>query len=350
MDWADIADVIDDWHEKTAATSQHLRPIAAMVYADDVGYYRTADDPTIALYGAKTAQDAVLCKWAAAEAGPVRSEPLTLEELSGDAGWIKVAYSHSLRRAGELLNFFPGQYPGGIPNAPSPLAAMLTTGLLGAGLGYGAGKLVGGLLPERYGRKVRRTGAVVGGATAALPAAAWAATNHHNHHSILDGWPLDVPPVEPIEAPDISEWLKQSHDAFGSPPGKYLAGAFAAMEKEASSFAMDGSGDAHSLEVNINALGQTLWELGAPPQLAATTMGAMYAAQQMPDHEAQPGIVNGRQLGRLAANAAGDYMNGLLVGAVLNTVIGTPYPATAYGGANAALGLISEVVPKLFGR
>ena len=50
--------------------------------------------------------------------------------------WVKVAYSPTLHRAGELLNFFPGQYPGGVPNSPSPLAAMLTSGLLGAGLGW----------------------------------------------------------------------------------------------------------------------------------------------------------------------------------------------------------------------
>lgn len=339
MDWDDVPATMDNWFAKTAEASNTLQPVAAMVAsAEPIGYYRTADSPLIAILGGDS-RDLALAKRAVDAYYPVRPEPLTTDELQqADSGWIKVAHSHSLRRLGELTNFFPGQYPGGLPNAPSPLAAMLTTGLLGAGLGYGAGRLVGGLLPERYGRKLRRTGAVTGGAVAASPAALWGIANLANDHSLLDSWPLD--PAAGSD-PDLGELYK-----LGEHAGPRTKAAIEGCVKEASTFA-DRIGD--SLDVNINAVGHTLWDLGATPQLAATTMGALYAAQQLPDPDSRPGVVTGRQLGRLAANAAGDYMNGLVVGAVLNKIVGTPIPATTFGTANMTLGIISEVVPKLFG-
>lgn len=340
MDWDDVPETVEAWTEKTAATSQALRPVAAMLQpVEPIGYYRTAAEPLLALHG-PDGRDYALCKRAAEAVGPVRSEPLTLAELSDpNCGWVKVAHSHSLRRLGELTNFFPGQLLPGLPNAPSPLAAMLTTGLLGAGLGYGAGRLIGGLLPQRYGRKLRRTGAVLGGATAATPAALWGIANHANDHSLLDSWPLDQ---EAGSDPDLGELFKEGAEQQLGPRTR---AAIELAVKEASAFANNGQG----LDVNINAIGQTLWDLGASPQLTATTMGALYAAQQMPDPNSQAGIATGHQLGQLAANAAGDYMNGLVAGAVLNQIVGTPHPASMFGTANAVLGVISEVVPKLFG-
>lgn len=353
MDWADVPAVMDEWVEKVGETAQALKPLAAGISTDGaIGFYRTAEAPEIALYGEGASdRDFLFCKRAASAVGPLRAAPLTLDELSSpEGGWIKVAYSHGLRRAGELLNFFPGQYPGGIPNAPSPLAAMLTTGLVGAGLGYGAGRVVGGLLPERFGRKLRRAGAVTGGALAALPASAWAVANHANDHSILDAWPLDEPPTS--EA-DFSDLLKQSAEMFPEIPcGRLMKQAIDDMldegeEKIASNFSTLAP---NALEVNINEVGHTLWDLGASEDLVGTTLGALYAAQQLPDPRRRVGVVTGSQLGRLAANAAGDYMDGLLLGAALNVVVGTPIPATTFGAANATLGVLSDIVPKLFGR
>lgn len=345
MEWADVPAAIDDWSEKLRPVSLELRKIACEVSPrGEMGYYRKPDEPILAIYGHEAEpRDFVLCKWAAARVAPVRDTPLTLDEISSD-GWVKVAYSHSLRRLGELLNFFPGQIVDGVPNAPSPLAAALTTGLIGAGIGWGAGRAIGSLLPERYGRKLRRTGGVVGGALAASPALAWGAVNHANDHSILDSWPLNT---EAGADPEFADWLKQGMDELQPKPGPYTAAALALFEteKEASAFT-----PAPHLDVNINAIGQTLWDLGAPPNLTAMTMGSLYAARQLPDQNADPEVVTGSQLGQLAANAAGDYTQGLLVGAVLNHLVGTPYAASTYGGANAVLGIISEVVPKLFGR
>jgi hypothetical protein len=103
------------------------------------------------------------------------------------------------------------------------------------------------------------------------------------------------------------------------------------------------------LDVNINALGQTLYNQGASPNLAATTMSAMYAAQQLPDHRAAPGWATYGQLGQLAQNAASDYGKGMLAGGLINAAIGTPFAASSFGLGNVALGVIGAVVPKFFG-
>jgi hypothetical protein len=79
-------------------------------------------------------------------------------------------------------------------------------------------------------------------------------------------------------------------------------------------------------------------------------MGSLYAAQQLPDRMSRPGVATGHQLGQLAQNVGGDYVQGMLAGAVFNAAIGSPYQASTYGVGNAALGLIGAALPKLLGR
>jgi hypothetical protein len=103
-------------------------------------------------------------------------------------------------------------------------------------------------------------------------------------------------------------------------------------------------------DVHVNALGQTLWQNGASPQLTAGTMATMYAASQMPSERPMPGYVTADQLGSLAMNAAGNYGTGFLAGYAINKVIGTPYSAPQFGMGNAALGVLGAVIPKIFGQ
>jgi hypothetical protein len=339
MDWDEIGTVVDLWAEKLAALALDLRPKVAAVYtAAPLGYYADPETGAVALYLAGA--DPAGLRWAkqaaarAAGTGGVRAEPLTVTELAHpEARWVKLAYSPTLRRAGELLNFFPGQNPGGIPSAPSPLAAMLTSGLLGAGLGYSLGHVARHVLPEGYGRNLARSGAVLGGLAGALPGAVWAGVNRASGHGVTEGWPLrppagsepgpgdllaDVPLPEPAAI-----YAKSAFDTFGSDPG--------------------------ALRVNIDAVGRTLWDSGASPALAATTMGSLYAAQQLPDPAAVPGSVTGNQLGQLALQAGGHYVQGFAVGKLLNLVAGTPLAPPQIGAGAAALGLLSAAVPQLFG-
>lgn len=381
--WQDLPEAIDEWATTLDPTARELRKVAASVITDaDVGYYLDPFTARVGLYvpAGTDRADRALVKSAASRLGG-EVVFLSYQALADpDAAWVKVAYSPTLRRGGELLNFFPGQYPGGVPNHPSPAAAMLTSGLLGAGLGWAGGRVAKKVLPKGYGDKMPRTGLLLGAALGALPGAAWAGTNKlidrpWNDPAVLDG----ARGAEPIEYPSAIDGTNAAPDSMedaghnskllqdaassvrNSPVSRIKIGADLdavelsprcrhAIEKAADAFGhREREYEALPTDVNINALGQTLWDTGASPQLAGSTMGAMYAAQQMPDPRSRPGLVTGNQLGQLAANAVGDYARGRLAGFALNQIIGSPISSRTFGYGNAALGLIGAVVPKLFG-
>lgn len=384
MQWEDVPARLDDWLLTTAAPAHDVRRAASSVLTDaDIGYYFCPAREKVALYAVDaTVADKARCKAAAVRAvGRDSVQPLFLsyQDLSDpESSWVKVAYSPMLRNIGESLNFFPGQYPGGIPNHPSPIAAMLTSGLLGAGLGYAGGKLGERLLPNGYGRKLPRTGAMLGGLLGAAPGALWGVTNQsignsfndnsllagpaggepENYPGFVDGMNMLPQDENTVAVPtQLSDVVRQIHaSGFGKrgydellaivPLGQRYREA---VKVASATFGTPDRRDPSPLDVNINHLGQTLWETGASPALAASTMSAMYAAQQLPDPRSKPGWVTGGQLGQLAANAAGDYMKGTLVGLAINTAIGTPWSSPAFGAANATLGVLGAVVPKLFG-
>jgi len=385
MQWANIPETVDLWVSRVADLGFNLRKSAAdAITGSHVGYYVHPETLRIGIFAPLVADsDAKFVKKAVANV--TKTEPLFLsyQELADpDGAWVKVAYSPTLRRAGELLNFFPGQYPNGVPNNPSPVAAMLTSGLLGAGVGWGAGHLIGQFMPEGYGKKLGRTGMLLGGALGVAPGLMWGATNLVDHRNFNDpsllsppagseaiNYPTSVDGNNATQFPhasledkpqkileDVGHTLHQtrlprvkfSQDLEGIQLGKrYLA----AIEKVADTF---GTVPEHlgslPTDVNIDRLGRTLWDTGAPPNLAATTMAGMYAAQQLPDPRSKPGWVTGNQLGQLAANVAGDYTKGYLAGAAINTIIGTPFRNSSFGTTGAVLGVLGAVVPKLFGR
>lgn len=383
MHWEDVPHAVDRWVEKAAGPGFAVRQAAASVItASHVGYYLDPESGRVGVFAPlAAAPDAARVKAAASRAAGAAPFFLSYQALADPAGsWVKVAHSPALRRAGELTNFFPGQYPGGVPNSPSPLAAMLTSGLLGAGLGWGAGKLVGAVLPPGYGKKLSRTGLLLGGAAGAAPGLLWGATNKldgrpFNDPALLGGYPGDEPldyptamhganaPADPAAAPGdaaaavdrVARRLRESpvrRLKFGEDLAAVELGATyrAAVEKVADTFGVPEAALGRlPTDVNIDALGRTLWDAGASPALAASTMAGMYAAQQIPDPAARPGWATGNQLGRLAANAAGDYVRGRLAGAAINVVIGTPFRSSSFGTANAVLGVIGAVVPRLFG-
>lgn len=356
MHWEDVPDTVDRWHGACVLPSEELwAATRALPTLGDVGVYWSPDREQAAVFSREhSEQDEALVKAAIADAiGRVREEPLTLAELTQDP-WVKVAYSPALRGIGEALNFFPGQYPGGLPNRPSPIAAMLTTGLLGAGLGWGAGKILGGVLPRGWGGRLGRTGAVLGGAAGVAPGMLWAAANLASRRPLNDPGLLDTAP-DALPLPAAGPWTQGTNAlpsaATGSTTSQDLETVLRglqpmAMHKRGSTF----GGGPEVTDVHIDHLGRTLWNLGASPQLASTALGTVYAASQLPDPRQRPGLATGNQLGQLAMRAAGDYAKGYLGGAVLNTVIGTPLPASSYGGALAALGVISSVVGNMWGR
>ncbi len=358
--WSSVLDLVDEWLLKCAAPAINIRQEASqLLMLGDVGYYWSPQLEKAALFCrlSPTQQDIALAKSAAARAvGEDHVQDcLTFDDVASGQ-WVKVAQSPALRRAGEVLNFFPGKYPGGLPNAPSPLAATLTGGLVGAGLGYGAGYLAENVLPAGWtNKRLRNSLATLGGAVGSIPGAAWAYSANQRGKSVLDGSDFagSNSDARHIELP---AQLKAALDGFE------LGERYKTAVKIASETAYDTFGTppqdpdtGNPLAVNINQLGQTLWECEAPSQTMGSTMGAMYAAQQMPDPNAQPGFVTPHQTGLLGTmlGAAGGgmqgYATGWLVGKGLGLLTGLPdAQQNTLRQSGLALGIISSLVPKLF--
>jgi len=386
VQWEEVPEVADYMATLCREPARDVKRASANVYTiGHVGYHYCPYVGLAALHAGPdcTPADLACCKLALDAAVGHDNVRDPIDDVEAASGlWVKVAYSPIVRRIGEALNFFPGHYPGGIPNHASPLAAILTTALVGGGAGYLGGKLLKKIAPGRWGDKLPTTGLALGAGAGSLLASPYAIVNATQGNSVTDGSLLagspDDAPVEDPETPtgdeptavDVNKWLKK-HDPLrykdiGMPAFKrgcdllamiplgsmYKNACEAYLEKRAYGTlggpALAGLGPT-PLDVNVNSLGQLLWESGAGPQLTATTMGAVHAASRMNDANARPGWVTGHQLGQLAANAAGDYLTGLAVGGVLNATVGTPWRAPAFGAGTAALGFVGSVVPKLFG-
>jgi hypothetical protein len=363
MTWADVPERLDEWALCCAAPSADLKKTAADIYTrTSIGYYYQPDAEVVAVHAPQASEaDFLRCKSAACRAAGRDSVlPVPLPDDEAASGrWIKVAYSPTVRTVGELLNFFPGDHTG-IPNAPSPLAAMLTTALVGGGLGYGAGRLAENVLPLQKG-KARKSMGIGGALAGAALVAPWAIANvaDKGRSGLTDPSPFDggpEPKGDPHNYPlafssgDYGKSNKKAIDLDAVELGGQYKKAVATFVKTADTFGNFRPRPAPSaLDVNIDAMGRTLWDTGASPALAASTMSALYAAQQMPDPRAQQGMATGHQLGQLAMNAGKDYVTGALVGAALNRTLGLPITANQAGLGNLVLGLIGAAVPKLFG-
>lgn len=394
MDWDAVIPVALKDSERIAERVALLRGAAhSFVEEKAAAYFWDPATDRVGICARPNVDYAALLKIASVF-GPVRAVPISPEEISAsDSSLVKVGYSQALRSLGESLNFFPGHYPGGIPNHPSPLAAMLTSGLAGAGLGWGAGKLFEKILPEGYGNRLSRTGMILGGGLGAGLGGMWGVSNAargrpFNDNTLFQG-PVDpvapafsrgienIPAAEPEPFPGIREYLNNF-----APPSSPRHKMSADLDVELNplcagsidhfvklAFGTLGSKpqprESSPLDVNIGALGQTLWDVSAPPALTAATVGTLYAASQLPDARGQPGWATMGQLGQLAersggtyqqgsliglaTNAVADYLTGTIGGVAANTLVGTPYKATTYGAINAGLGMLGRVIGSLWG-
>jgi len=137
MHWEQVPEILDLWTDRVEKLGFDLRQVTTnVITGSHVGYYVHPDSLRIGIFAPLAADfDTQRVKKAAHSVSGEEPLFLSYQQLADPNGkWVKVAHSSTLRRAGELLNFFPGQYADGVPNHPSPLAAMLTSGVVGAGL------------------------------------------------------------------------------------------------------------------------------------------------------------------------------------------------------------------------
>lgn len=357
--WSDVPDTVDDWSARALPVAQALRQAAGARFTTvPVFYYWSPAQNKVAadVPASATAVDRlVVADVLSASPVPVCSRP-PRRFVPGE--WVKVAYSPFVRQVGERLNFFDN--PDMIFNAPSPLAASLTSAVIGAGLGYGLGWLGENILPQDPARRgrLRKTMTLVGAGLGSMAGVPWALANVMTGRSLNDPSLLQEPAGN--ERTDLRK--------FYPPPNEDLIRNMSprAVERELAVLLHKDSADKQAsltwatqlpsapsrptpFDVNVDAMGRTLWQAGASPNLATATMGVLNAARTMPDPQAPQGFVTGHQFGQLAANAGKDYITGVLVGAVLNQATGIPITPTQAGAGNVVLGLIRSTLPKLFG-
>lgn len=251
--------------------------------------------------------------------------------------WVKVAMAP--RGIGEMLQFLPAQYLKGIPSAPSPLAATLATGLLGAGLGYGAGWLGEKLMPDDWQRgRLRKNLAIAGGLAGALPGMMWAGVNHANGRSILDSWPNgDAPPV-PVPAwynradYQVPEHVKQAMDGLSSRTS------------------MLGGPD-----IQVDKFNNVVWNdpyvaSQLTPQMQAAATGIMTGAAHLAGGGQTAKLISPMDVARFSLGMGSGYLSGAMLGSVAGKMLGAPpHVQDTLKQTGLFAGLLVNLVPKVFG-
>ena len=341
----DFPTAIDLLVEKCATPAKVLRASLADLYTEsDLSVYWNPAQEKAALYARPVLipEEYVWGVEALVEkvgADHVQLEPLTGEDLQD--WWVKVAHSPTLRRTGELLQFLPSKDIPGFGGRP--IASSIASGLLGAGLGYGAGWLGEKFLPNwvqgeegEMRKRLARAGGLGGLAFGALPGFInWNTGRSFNDPTLWQGFPEDG-----FERSILGGRYKQAVSAF--------------VTKQADT-GLATSANSNQPVIRTDALGRVLWGAGADPQITAMTMGAVYGAGQLPDPQMHSGVVTPHQMGLLGTmmGAAGGgikgYMTGRAVGYGLGLLTGMPEGTQqALGRTGATLGVLNTLVPRLF--
>jgi len=349
----DFPGCIDTLVEKSAEAAVHLRQAVSSLYTKtDIGVYWNPAWEKAALYVRPEVDeqefnwclDAITEKMGSAH---VRTEPLTPDDLRD--WWVKVAYSPTLRRMAEVLQFLPSKDIPGFGGRP--IASTIASGLLGAGIGYGGGALLDKMTPRALrGEKGRMKyiGMGLGGAAGAGMGSIPGFINQSDGRDFNDNTLWSGFPEDGFETDLVGSSYKAASERF--------------VEKMAYqvhpggiSSTMGGPSFAQSPLIRTDELGNVLWGSRANPQTTAMTMGMVYGANRMPDRRSRPGRVTPHQTGLMgmAMGAAGGgmkgYATGYIVGKGLGLLTGMPQGTqNKLKQSGMALGIINSLVPRLF--
>lgn len=258
------------------------------------------------------------------------------------AAWEKD--SNATRKFFESINLLPGNYPGGIPNNPSPLKSMLVGGLAGAGLGYGLGWAGEKILPDKWKRdRLRWTLAMLGGAAGAAPGLAWGGFNMLGGHKFDDSTPgrgIDLKTYPDGAA--IAERYGWGKRAEFLPDLERVKAAF------------DNNTGLGFSAVPVDSFNRVIW--GDPrvanrlsPQTRAAATGLITSAANLPG-KLQTQFVTPFDVARIAAGMGSGYLSGALVGKGLGLLMGMP-ESTQERLKNTGMfaGVVANLVPMAFG-
>jgi hypothetical protein len=232
----------------------------------------------------------------------------------------KQAVSPTLSAMATGIGYKPNVLLHGPKGNPNPLTTLLAGGLLGTGAGYGLGFMAEQLLPDQWERgKLRRTGAILGGALGAAPGAAWMGANAYNDQSLLQGHPR-TPPL-PQNAEQIAKTASQS--------------------------GYDGVWPT----IHVPGITHALWEDPrvrdrVPVQSRAALTGLVEGASAMRDGA---DYISPLDVARLAAGMGVGYASGAIAGKLLGALSGAPVQTQELlKNTGMYAGLVNQVLPMLF--
>lgn len=290
-DWAE-RDMVEKWKEALKPLASGCRIEAEYAPLDDDRWVKIAQRPwQAAVYREKKAVSPTLS--ALATAGGYKPNPIL-------HGWAPSPF-----------------------DSPNPLTSLLASGLLGTGLGFGAGYLTEQVLPQSWQKgRLRRTGAVLGGlAGSALPLT-WMGLNAAQGKPFYAGIPK--------RAQAILDGLEKL--GFDSGTG------------------FDGPWPAPIYVPGFNA---DVWDdprvvSQVPAPTRAALSGAVVGASAL--RGGSP-IVTPMDMARLALGMGTGYESGAFAGAVLGALTGAP-PAVKdkLKQTGVYAGALKGLVPILFGQ
>jgi hypothetical protein len=249
-----------------------------------------------------------------------------------------------------------------IPGEPSPLMAMLVSGLAGAGIGYGLGTLGSFLLPSTWRRhNLRRTGAILGALIGMSPGLFVGLSNVLSGRSFNDnqamlnqhgtpimrhpGVEIEVGPIDrslEIKQSSVSPWIEMSCAL----PDNW--DRFAKEAQTGSLTGLDNIPPLSPVEFNMTVTGDPRVANRLSPDMRAAATGVVTAAASLPGKKTN--LVTPMDMARVAAGMGSGYVSGMLVGKALGALMGMP-PETQEKLKQVGLwsGVIANVIPAIFG-
>lgn len=254
-----------------------------------------------------------------------------------------------LNTLGQYLNLWRGEYPGGIPNHPAPLASMLVGGLAGAGLGYGLGRLGEAVLPSDWQPGAfRRTGALAGGLLGTMPGALWGAINKADGRAFNDNTLFQT---DMTSKPKVEYDVLKNFRLLDSIPAELSDNVKASFAKVASFQSSTGfAGPA----IDVDQFIHTVWNdprVAEPltPREQAAASGLVYGAANLKGKRSTE-FITPWDVARLSAGMGSGYLSGMLVGKALGALVGMPTSAQeTLKNTGAFAGIIANLVPIAFG-
>ena len=263
----------------------------------------------------------------------------------GDGGepWLMIKHAIEAKSILGPIAMLAGHKPGVWPFAPNTLTATLGSGLLGAGLGYGAGWLGEHLLPgDKFEKgKLRRAGTVLGGLLGGVPSL-W--------YGLRGGYQSDV------ESPKIAA-AKASLMAVLPPEERTRHPLFdrvvehmfkTADADDSGGLAPGGGGALYLPRIETDQFNKVVWnDPFTPPALRAATSGLVEAASLS---RGGTNVITPADIIRIGLGAGSGYTSATLVGKTLGALAGLR-PETQQQLQNMGMwaGIITNVVPLAFG-